>query len=66
MSALPPESGYWLSVPGCPLCAKSGHWQLLDPFSAMAMRPLRGVFDNLEVNPERHHDDRRSCIFLLT
>src|SRR5437764_13674866 len=24
MSALPPESGHWLSMPGCPLSAKSG------------------------------------------
>src|SRR5262249_11993609 len=26
MSALPPKSGHCLSVSGCPLCAKSGHW----------------------------------------
>ena len=25
MSALPRKSGHWLSVSGCPLCAKSGH-----------------------------------------
>src|SRR5262249_55674118 len=22
-----PKSGHWLSVLGCPLCAKSGHWR---------------------------------------
>jgi hypothetical protein len=25
MSALPPKA-HWLIAPGCPLCAKSGHW----------------------------------------
>src|SRR5215467_9617421 len=38
-----PKSGHWLSVSGCPLCAKSGHQPASDwPFIA-APNPLRGL-----------------------